>query len=269
MPKAKVGDIEVYYEIHGEGEPLVLIEGLGYYHWMWFRQVPELSKHFQVIAFDNRGVGDTDKPDVEYSIKMFADDTAGLLKELGIEKANVLGVSMGGFIAQELALSHPDLVKRLVLVCTTFGGPESVPMTMEAWQVLNSGKPGASAREVARTALSVAVSPEFMESEPDTVEFIIDKQFENLQPVYAYRRQFAAALEFWGKDNTAGRVGSLSIPTLVIHGSADRTVPVANAERLAARIPGAQLKIIEGAGHLVFIERPEEFNKAVIEFLKS
>lgn len=107
MAKIKVNDIDMYYEIHGEGEPLVLIEGLGYSTWMWCKQVEELSKKFKVIIFDNRGVGETDKPDMEYSIEMFADDLADLLSKLEIKKAHILGVSMGGFVAQEFAIKYP------------------------------------------------------------------------------------------------------------------------------------------------------------------
>ena len=100
--KIKIDDIDVYYEIHGEGEPLLLVEGLGYSTWMWFKQIPNFSREYQVIVFDNRGVGNTDKPDIEYTIEMMADDAAGLLRALDIESAHVLGVSMGGFIAQEM-----------------------------------------------------------------------------------------------------------------------------------------------------------------------
>ena len=118
MPKQKVNRIEIYYEMHGQGDPLVLIMGLRRNAEWWYRQIPTLSKHFQVLVFDNRGAGRTDKPKMDYSIRLFADDTAGLMEALGIREANILGVSMGGYIAQELALNYPDRVKRLVLGCT-------------------------------------------------------------------------------------------------------------------------------------------------------
>ncbi|MCK4963645.1 MAG: alpha/beta fold hydrolase, partial [Dehalococcoidia bacterium] len=121
MPTTKVGDINMYYEVHGEGEPLLLIMGLGSDLTSWIFQIPEFSKKYQVIAFDNRGVGRTDAPDVPYSTAMMADDTTGLLDALGIEKAHVLGLSMGGFIAQELAVKYPQRVKSLVLAATAAG----------------------------------------------------------------------------------------------------------------------------------------------------
>ena len=121
--KAKVNGIDIYYEIHGSGEPLLLIEGLGYSAWMWYKQIPTLSEQYKVIVFDNRGAGNTDKPDSEYSIEIMADDAAGLLRTLGIESAHMLGVSLGGFIAQELALRHPDMSKSLTLVSTNSGSP--------------------------------------------------------------------------------------------------------------------------------------------------
>ena len=114
MPTVRVGDINMYYEIHGKGEPLLLIMGLGSDLTSWIFQIPEFSKKYRVIAFDNRGVGRSDAPDVPYSTAMMADDTTGLLDALGIERAHILGLSMGGFIAQELALKYPQRVKSLI-----------------------------------------------------------------------------------------------------------------------------------------------------------
>jgi pimeloyl-ACP methyl ester carboxylesterase len=119
----EVNDISLYYEMHGSGAPLVLIAGLGYASWLWWKQVPALSRHFTVITLDNRGVGQSDKPDIPYSIPLYASDTVGLLSALGIEQAAIFGVSMGGFIAQEIAMSYPQRVRALILGCTSFGGP--------------------------------------------------------------------------------------------------------------------------------------------------
>ena len=116
-----VNGINMYYETHGEGEPLLLIEGLGYSSWMWYKQIPELSKEYRVIVYDNRGVGRSAKPDSEYTIELMADDAASLLTALGVESAHVLGVSMGGYIAQELALRHPEKVRSLILAGTNRG----------------------------------------------------------------------------------------------------------------------------------------------------
>jgi pimeloyl-ACP methyl ester carboxylesterase len=134
MPFQRVNGIQIYYEEHGKGDPLLLIQGLGYPSGMWFLQIPALARNFRTIVFDNRGVGRTDKPDEEYSIPLMASDAAGLLHALGIKKAHVVGVSLGGYIAQELALSQPDLVDRLVLLATSCGGPEYVELTQAFWE---------------------------------------------------------------------------------------------------------------------------------------
>ena len=128
MPKVKVGDVNIYYEIHGTGEPLVLIQGLGEDSSGWSRIMPLLSRHYRVIAFDNRGVGQSDKPDVPYSIDIMANDLAGLLDAIGVQTAHVLGISMGGTIAQSFVLNHPDRVISLILGCTICGGPHAIGM---------------------------------------------------------------------------------------------------------------------------------------------
>ncbi len=262
MGKVHVGDIDIYYEIHGGGEPLVLIEGLGYAAWMWFKQVPQLSKHFQVIIFDNRGVGHTDKPDVEYSIKMFAGDTAGLLKALGIPRAHILGVSMGGFVAQEFALAYPEMIKKLILCSTSFGGPHMVPIPQRTLQMMAQG--GQTPRDTFRIGLSVAVGADYLQKKADEIEMIIGWRLANIQPRYAYMRQFYAGAGFDAEE----RVGGITAPTLVMAGEEDQVVPAENARLLAEKIQGARLELFSGAGHLFFIEKAAEFNRKVVDFLR-
>jgi len=136
MPKTKTNGIELYYQIHGEGKPLVLISGLGYSLWQWHKMVPFLAEHFQVVIFDNRGAGQSQKPDGPYTAQMLAADTVGLLEALNIEKATIMGHSMGGFIAQAIALDFPQKVEKLILGSTNFGGPHHIPVTEEALKVL-------------------------------------------------------------------------------------------------------------------------------------
>ena len=265
MPEVTVGDIGIHYETFGEGETILLIAGLGACAKVWFRQIPYLSRSYQVLAFDNRGAGASDKPDVPYSMGMLAADTVGLLDALDIEKAHVYGVSMGGMIAQELALRHPERVTTIVLGGTTCGGDERIlPSTEtiallfdpERWERL-------APDERTRGSLPFNLSQAFIEGNPDLIEEYVAMVAENSPPPYAYARQREAVIT----HNTCDRLPMISVPTLVISGSADRQVPVDNSTLLASRIPGAELVILEGMGHGFFIEAAEEASRAILGFL--
>ena len=264
MSNVLVNGVKLYYEIHGAGEPLLLIEGLGYASWSWFRQVEELSYAYRVVTFDNRGVGQSDKPDIPYSIDLMADDVAHLLESLNIERAHILGVSMGGYIAQKLAINYPQMVKSLVLGCTSFGGPQSIPLTEEALQSMLKVE-GLNAEEVIRQGFKAAISPKFIKAYPDVVDQLVAWRLDNPTPRYAWDRQFAAARAF----NLESQLHKIKVPTLVITGSDDIVVPPQNSSLLAERISGAQLVMIPGGGHLFFIEKAEEFNRKVLEFLET
>ncbi|MBC8443896.1 MAG: alpha/beta fold hydrolase, partial [Deltaproteobacteria bacterium] len=134
MPTLTANNCQLYYDIHGDGDPLVLIMGLRRNVEWWYRQIPSLSEHFRVIVFDNRGAGRSDKPNMEYSIRLFAEDTAALMAVLDIPDASILGVSMGGYIAQELAINHPDRVRKMILGCTSCGGGRALLMSPERLQ---------------------------------------------------------------------------------------------------------------------------------------
>jgi len=285
--KVEVNDINIYYEIHGEGEPLLLIEGLGYSSWMWFSQIPAFSREYKVIVFDNRGVGNTDKPDSEYTIETMADDAAGFLKALGLDSAHVLGVSMGGFIAQELALRYPDMVRSLVLVSTSCGGEGSMPRGSNLWNTFiklwglmpdvlefsNKGSVpmplanslGLTPKEKIRYGLSLAFTPEYLRTHTEEVDRIVDLRLANRQPYYAWKRQFMAGMNF----DAADRAHLIKAPTLVITGSEDRVVPPERSKRLAEEIPNSRFITLEGTGHLLFIEKAEEFNKIILSFLQQ
>lgn len=266
VPKVRLASgISLYYEEHGSGPPLLLIPGLGYWHWCWFKQIPELSRHFRLIALDNRGVGESDKPDEPYSIAQMAAEAAEVIAALGLGRTHVLGTSMGGFIAQELALAFPERVAGLVLVCTSPGGPEHVPPAPEALAVLQHD-PGLSAEENLRRAMPIGVAPGYWEEHRAEQEKILQIRLSKPVPLYAYQRQLGAVVAWTG---TGPRLRQIQSPTLVVHGDRDQLVPMANGRRLAELIPGARLHLMPGAGHLCFIEQPEPFNQVVTEFLQA
>lgn len=262
MAKVQVNGVELYYEIHGSGEPLILIEGLGYATWQWFRQIDQLAASYQTIIFDNRGVGDSDKPDVPYSIDLLADDAAALLKSLGLSKVHVLGTSMGGFIAQKLALRYPELVRSLVLACTSFGGSNSVPITQEGLDgMLNVVGPTLEDR--IRQGFQAAFSRGFWSAQPELIDKLVSWRLAKPTPRYAWERQFNAGASFNAEDDLA----QIQAPALILTGSEDTVVPPQNSVLLAQRLPHAQLLTVPGGGHLFFIEKAAEFNRYVLDFL--
>ena len=264
MPKILAGEVELYYEEQGAGAPLVLIPGFGTGLWIWFKQVPAFSQTFRTLAFDPRGISRSSKPDAPITIRTIADDLAALLGALRVERAHILGASFGGFVAQEFALAHPEMTDALVLCCTSFGGTRHVPPSLETLQALASTK-GLNTEERVRENLLLAFSPEFVERNREEVEKVIELRKQNFVPEHVYLNQLQAALDFDAEE----RVSQIKAPTLVLTGDADIIVPMQNSRNLAARIPNARLVIIEGGSHTFFIEQADEFNAAVIEFIKE
>lgn len=263
MPTITENGVELYYEEYGAGDALVLIQGLTYATPMWHWQIPELQKYFRVIAFDNRGSGRSGKPDTPYSIRMFADDTVALMDTLGIKHAHVLGISMGGLIAQEVALSFPERVDRLVLCATLFGGATASPLDPGTLSYLMNYQEKVS-DEVVRLEIAYGSGSGFTERHPDRVTRMVQFKQQTRPPRFAYFRQLASGTGYVSED----RLRKMKIPTLILAGKQDRIIPVENSSKLHALIPGSQLKIFEDAGHHPHMEIPDEFNQAVIEFLK-
>jgi pimeloyl-ACP methyl ester carboxylesterase len=264
MPKIPVSDIQLYFEEHGQVDPLILIPGFAAGAWIWFKQVEPLSRKFRVITFDPRGIGQSDYSEGSATIRLMADDVAALLRGLKIERAHILGASFGGFVAQELALAYPEMTCTLLLCCTSFGGPKHVAPSVETLMALASTN-GFNTEERIRRSFLPAFSPEFAREQPDEIENVVKLRLANPVNESAYRGQFAAAMGF----NAEFRVPEIKTPTLVISGDADAIVPVQNSHNLAAQIPKAQLKIVGGGSHAFFIERPDEFNRIVSEFIQS
>ncbi len=262
MPKAKVGGIELYYEVHGQGPAVLMIQGLGFSSKFWARQISALAPHFQVVVFDNRGAGQSDKPKEPYTISLMAQDAVGLLDHLGIVKAHVIGASMGGYIAQVLAVNYPERVDRLVLMCTHFGGPEYLAATAELWKEILNVR-ALTLTQIYRHGLRYALAEEFFDTHPKEVEELVKMKVVETPPAYAFQNQFAAASQFDFRRN----VGQIKTPTLVLAGTEDRIVPIKFAQQLAEAIPNAKFKVIEGAGHLLFWEKAEEVNQEILNFL--
>lgn len=265
MPYADANGIDIYYELRGEGHPLVMIIGLsGNIDW-WDRTLLSLlAEKFQLVIFDNRGSGRSGKPRVEYSIPLMAADTAGLLRSLGIDRAHVLGVSMGGKIALQLALDYPEMVERLVLCCTSCGGDEQVATSPELVAMLGAGRKGITVEDVARSSLNLLFPRSYVRENPELMEDFI-RRFQ-IAPTrgHAFFAQLAAVAGF----GVFARLKEIAAPTLVLTGDSDELVPPDNSRILAENIPGAKLITYPGAAHFFFSQFPEQVASDITTFLE-
>lgn len=262
MPMARLKDITIHYEIQGHGEPLLLIMGYRGSGFMWGEELLDLlASTFQVITFDNRGTGLSDKPDMAYTIATMADDAAGLLTHLGLRRAHVFGVSMGGMVAQELALRHPRQIKRLMLGCTSCGGPQATLAAPEVFlQFL--APPGVPRDAAVRRQWPVLFSPGFVATQQPFLERLTARALAYPTPCHTAYRQMLAMQRF----TTYGRLGQIAASTLVITGDKDLLVPPANALLLAEKIPSASLHILADAGHGFFWESPRAVDALLRDF---
>ncbi len=262
MPMAEIGDLNIHYQVRGLGEPLLLIMGYRGSGFMWGEElIVPLSRYFQVITFDNRGTGKSDKPNAVYTIPMMADDAAGLIQHLGIQRAHVFGVSMGGMIAQELVLRYPKRVNRLILGCTNCGGPHTILPPLPVIEKLLT-PPDMPREEAIRRQWPVMFTPEFMKERPDILDRMTERSLAHPTPFHTAIRQTMAIQRF----NTYGRLGQIVAPTLVVSGREDILVPAANSHLLADRIPGATLEFFDHAGHGFFWEYPQSLVSLLSEF---
>jgi pimeloyl-ACP methyl ester carboxylesterase len=263
MPKVKVGDINMYYEVHGRGEPLVMIPGFASGIGGFFMHVPVFSRNYRVVTVDNRGAGRSDAPDVPYTMEMMADDLAGLLDAIGTDSAHIWGSSMGGSIAQQFALRHPKKVKRLILACASCGGPHSVITTDS--EIIASFQPSElPPKEAFRKKLPLLVSQQYIDKNKNLITQIIDNWMNYPASPQGQARHTQATIA----NDTYEKLPEIRVPTLVIHGDADRVVPVENARILASRIPGAELAILKKMGHLFMFEAFNESNRIMLDFLR-
>ena len=266
MPIIKAGSINISYDIVGEGEPLLLIMGFMSPGAAWISSLPML-KMFRCIYFDNRGTGLTDKPEGIYTVEQMADDASNLLKALNMPKAKVFGVSMGGLIAQELVLRHPEQVERVVLGCTAAAtrGPNSKPMSPEIGQKLVEGAKEVDMDKHIESFISLGYPEDFIKTHPELKAQLKQERsaFPPTPPETADRTM--PGLIF----NAYDRLPQIKCPVLIVHGDQDLLVPVGNANIIRAQIPQAELFIIPGAGHIFWGIDPKGVYQRIVEFLKK
>jgi pimeloyl-ACP methyl ester carboxylesterase len=276
MAIAKIGSVDIYYEEHGSGDPLLLVMGLAADSQAWMFQLPDFSRSYRTIVFDNRGVGRSSKPVGSYTIHEMADETAGLLDYLSIPRAHVVGVSMGGMIAQELALRHPERVRGLVLACT-YPEPDA---DVESRRQLSVSQFGGTVDAEGNIHVDVsAVNPLlFVQQLLPTVfnQSFIERELPKLLQMFSGALQWGFSMEaILGQVSAVmghkctDRLHKIASPTLVITGDADLLVPPANSEILAREIPGAKLVKIPGGSHGFNFETPDLFNREVLSFLET
>ncbi|NOZ95358.1 MAG: alpha/beta fold hydrolase [Acidobacteria bacterium] len=262
MPSMTVRDIDIHYEIYGDGAPLVLIGGLGLDVASWGPQVTALARRFRVVVFDNRGVGRSDATEPPYSTAVMAEDTAALLDGLGIGRAHVLGVSMGGLIAQELALHRPDSVEGLILAATAGRIAPRGRHAIDSWRRLVLE--GVDRETILRDQLPWVFSDRFL-GNPDQVSGFVATVLSNPhpQPAEGFVGQAMACL----RHDALARAAGIRARTLVVAGGDDILIPARSSAELADAIPGARLLVFDEAPHAFPMESPDRFNEAVLYFL--
>jgi 3-oxoadipate enol-lactonase len=266
MPEVNVDGVKINYTVQGSGEPLLMIMGLGSSSAVWNPAlVDELARSFRTITYDNRGTGLSDKPRTPYSLEMFAGDAVAILDALAIDSAHVFGVSMGGMIAQELALRHAPRLHTLTLGCTTCGGKNAVPPPPESVKLLTAPRDGISEEDLIRRGWPLAYTPSYIQNNRADLEATIPRILAHPTPAYAYKIHLDATY----KLKTFDRLPEIKTPTMVVTGARDVLIPAGNSEVIAARIPGAKLHIIPDAGHSFFNEVPGEFIKLFMPFVAA
>ena len=253
MATLTIDGTDIYFERRGRGEPLLLIQGLGGNSLHWGEGfLAGLEEDFELVLYDHRGAGRSGAPPPECTIAALAHDAAAVLDALDIEVAHVVGISMGGMVAQELVLSHPERVRTLTLGCTFPGGPEAKMTDLGIVGALAEAILSGDPERALRAGYDVMIAPEYAK-DPANYALYAEVAAQHPAPVPVLMAQLQAIM---GHD-TSARLGEIGVPTLVIHGTADRLMESVNGELLARLIPGARLELLDGAGHMFFWEQPE------------
>ena len=258
MTTAQLGDRVLFYERRGTGAPLLLIQGMAGHHKIWGEPLLSgLARDYDVVAYDHRGVGESTDVEGAFTIADLAEDAVRLMDELGWASAHVFGISLGGMVAQELALNHPDRVRTLVLGCTYAGGAGATltgPGPMMMFEAMQTG----DADRAARAGFDANFSAAYTADESRFLPFR-DLALGVRLPVPVIMRQAQAAFV----HDTSARLPSLTVPTLVMHGTEDLVIPYSNGPLITKLIPDSELVTLEGAGHLFWWERPDETLAAI------
>ena len=268
MPLAKVGDINLSYNVRGDGQPLILIAGFATAQNAWFPLLRAFSKHYRVVTFDNRGIGGSDKPTGPYSTKMMASDTIALMNHLGIDRAHILGGSMGGMIAQHIAIDHPQRVDKMILFSTSAGGQLLRDMLFDLaeaatpnWNRSKSDLAGADLRKLTAAIASRSFNQPFNRLVIVPLAKLMLKLDTSKVP--------AGQIDAMMAHNVLDRLHLIKAPTLVLTGNKDRLMPPQSSKVLASRIKGAKLVVIDGGSHALAEGMSGRFNKEVLGFLGS
>lgn len=266
MPYATIHHFRIYYESHGAGDPLIMIMGLGGNSCWWGDSLmDEISKGSRAIIFDNRGTGRSDDPDEEFTMKTLADDVAGLMDALHIQKANVLGISLGGMIAQEFVLAYPQRVGKLILCSTNCGAGKSIPPAPEVISVLIQSREGRSEEDILKDSIPFLFSDDFVRKNPEAVAAMTENVLRYPTSPKTFQRQLNALMTF----DSYERLSGISSPTLVMHGKKDILVLPQNGEILASRIPNAKLCLFDDSAHALFSQEPLPVSRALVSFLQA
>ncbi len=263
MPKSRINDIDMYFEQQGSGDDIVLISGLSADHHVWDTVYAALSKQYRVLRFDNRGAGQTDAPPRDYSVRQMANDAATLMKTLAIDKASIIGHSMGGYIAQQFAIDHADKTEKLVLITSRAKPSIAVQTLSETWQQMIAQ--GIEPSIVSKNAMALLFADDFL-SRSEQVDAYMTKKLANphRQTAPGLAGQLAASRHYDSSEILA----DIKVPTLVIGGEADRMLPLYNSQFLAENIPDAQLVVINGCGHMPQYEKPQQLLTLIRRFCR-
>jgi pimeloyl-ACP methyl ester carboxylesterase len=274
MPFAKINNVEINYHTVGDGQPLLFIAGLGVDNMCWIYQVPEFQEFFKVIVFDNRGIGKSTGSIAPYSIRMMADDAVELLKYLNIEKSHIVGTSMGGMIAQEMAINYPNMVDKLVL-CSTFAKPQNmVEIIMKgvkdiigynALDIFGINPHRLVFEKLFSYLLQQIFSEKFLLENKKLIEETLRKYLSKITYVETFLKQTGAVYT----HNTIDRLNLIKAETLIITGMEDKLVVPECSDILAEKISRSKLRKIEHAEHGMHFEMPDIINKIVIDFLSA